>query len=144
MLTAVTACPRPDAVAATPVAIGNNSVADQPNTVSVGAPGAERRLTNVAPGIQPTDAVNMSQLNDVQRRAYAGVAMSVALSSSKAPLLEPGDMAVGAGVGYYGGNVSLAVTFQGLDSSGKFGYNIGVSTTSKDWTIGAGVSMRWK
>ncbi|MBN3759199.1 adhesin, partial [Paraburkholderia sp. Tr-20389] len=30
--------------------------------VSVGAAGAERRITNVAAGLNPTDAVNVSQL----------------------------------------------------------------------------------
>jgi autotransporter adhesin len=33
--------------------------------VSVGAPGSERRITNVAAGIAPTDAVNVGQLNSV-------------------------------------------------------------------------------
>jgi trimeric autotransporter adhesin len=45
------------------VALGNLSVAGAPNTVSVGAPGFERRITNVAPGILGTDAVNLNQLN---------------------------------------------------------------------------------
>lgn len=35
------------------------------NTVSVGAPGNERRVTNVAAGINPTDAVNVGQLNSL-------------------------------------------------------------------------------
>jgi autotransporter adhesin len=35
------------------------------HVVSVGAPQAERRITNVAAGIDPTDAVNMSQLGSV-------------------------------------------------------------------------------
>ncbi|WP_235024447.1 YadA family autotransporter adhesin [Caballeronia arvi] len=45
------------------VALGSNSVADQKNTVSVGAKGAERRITNVQAGVDDTDAVNVSQLN---------------------------------------------------------------------------------
>ena len=47
------------------VALGQGSIASAPNTVSVGAPGAERKITNVAPGdISPTstDAVNGSQV----------------------------------------------------------------------------------
>jgi autotransporter adhesin len=46
------------------VAIGQGSVASAPNTVSVGAAGSERRVTNVAAGIAPTDAVNVSQLTN--------------------------------------------------------------------------------
>jgi autotransporter adhesin len=48
------------------VAIGTGSVADQDNTVSVGSQGNERRITNVAAGVNPTDAVNVSQLQTAQ------------------------------------------------------------------------------
>jgi trimeric autotransporter adhesin len=126
------------------VAIGNASVADQPNTVSVGTPGAERRITNVAPGIAPTDAVNLSQLQESQRQSFAGIAMAVALASSKGPALGPGEKSLGAGVGYYGGNSALAITFQGMDRTGTYGYNIGVASNTREWTVGAGVSIRWK
>lgn len=44
------------------VAIGNGSVADQADTVSVGTVGGERRIVNVAEGVDGTDAVNVSQL----------------------------------------------------------------------------------
>jgi hypothetical protein len=44
------------------VAVGYNSQATTANEFSIGAPGAERTITNVAPGVNPTDAVNMSQL----------------------------------------------------------------------------------
>jgi len=47
------------------VALGSNSVADRDNTVSVGAAGSERQVTNVAAGTASTDAVNVSQLNTV-------------------------------------------------------------------------------
>ena len=84
------------ALAANSVAIGAGSLANAPNTVSFGSPGNERRLTNVAAGIDPTDAVNVSQLsslsagfqsqigglqsqiNNVDRRLRDGVAVSMA------------------------------------------------------------------
>ena len=44
------------------VAIGSGSVASGPDTVSFGAGGLLRRLTNVAPGTNGTDAINLSQL----------------------------------------------------------------------------------
>ncbi|WP_175232951.1 YadA-like family protein, partial [Paraburkholderia humisilvae] len=45
-------------------AIGaNSSDGGRSNVVSVGAPGAERQVTNVAAGTQATDAVNVQQLN---------------------------------------------------------------------------------
>jgi autotransporter adhesin len=45
------------------VALGQGSVADEDNVVSVGADGSERRVTNVAAGVNDTDAVNVGQLN---------------------------------------------------------------------------------
>jgi len=50
------------------VAIGAGSVADEEYTFSVGDTGSERRITNVAPGKDSTDAVNMQQLNIVNSR----------------------------------------------------------------------------
>jgi autotransporter adhesin len=50
------------ATATNAVALGQGSVASQPQTVSVGSPGNERRIMNVAPGIFGTDAVNVNQL----------------------------------------------------------------------------------
>ena len=44
------------------VALGANSVADRTNTVSVGAAGNERQITNVRAGTSDTDAVNVAQL----------------------------------------------------------------------------------
>lgn len=44
------------------VAIGAGSVASADNTVSVGTVGGERTITNVAAGVNDTDAVNVSQL----------------------------------------------------------------------------------
>ncbi len=44
------------------VALGTGSVADEENTISVGSPTNQRRITNVAAGVNATDAVNVSQL----------------------------------------------------------------------------------
>ena len=46
------------------VAVGANSVASAPNTLSVGSVGNERGISNVAPGVNGTDAVNLNQLNN--------------------------------------------------------------------------------
>ncbi|MGN4225574.1 YadA family autotransporter adhesin, partial [Burkholderia gladioli] len=110
------------ASAAGAVALGANSIATDPQTVSVGSAGNERRLVNVAPGIAPTDAVNVSQLNAlrdsvsaVQRGAYAGIASAMAM-----PALVPseaGRTIVGAGVGNYNGYTAVAagVTYRAPD-----------------------------
>ena len=99
------------------VALCTNSIADQANTVSVGSPGNERRITNVAPGINPTDAVNLSQLqsvqgnvNDVARRSYSGIAAATALAMI--PEVDPGKtLSVGFGSGNYQGYSAVAFGF---------------------------------
>jgi autotransporter adhesin len=64
--------------------------------VSFGTAGNERRLTNVAAGINPTDAVNMSQLSsltsglqsqilDNRTEARRGIAAAVATASAPMP-----------------------------------------------------------
>ena len=61
------------------VAIGSNSEATEDDTVSVGKAGSERKITNVAAGVNDTDAVNVSQLNAVLKNDFAG--MRVELSN---------------------------------------------------------------
>jgi len=124
-------------------------VASQDNTVSVGAPGSERRITNVAAGINATDAVNVSQLNqvssqigDVQRLAYSGVAMAGALAGL--PQVEAGKtFSLGAGIGSYAGYTALAIgasAYVRRDTIVKFG----VSTTAGSRTLmNAGVGYSW-
>lgn len=46
------------------VAIGFGSIVDRAWSVSIGAPGSERQLTNLAEGSEATDAVNVLQLNN--------------------------------------------------------------------------------
>ncbi|WP_061137358.1 YadA family autotransporter adhesin [Caballeronia fortuita] len=55
------------------VALGSNSIADRANTVSVGAPGATRQITNVEAGTEDTDAVNVSQLKSTISSSVANV-----------------------------------------------------------------------
>ena len=51
-----------EARAGNSVALGFASVADRATTVSVGSVGSERQIVNVAAGTQPTDAVNLGQM----------------------------------------------------------------------------------
>ncbi|WP_245811754.1 YadA family autotransporter adhesin, partial [Paraburkholderia megapolitana] len=132
------------------VALGANSVADQANTVSVGSPGNERRITNVAPGINPTDAVNVSQLqgvqsnvNNVARVAYAGIAMSMALAGNYMPTLDPGEFELGAGVGGYQGYGALAINLKRLSENGRWSWGAGVATTGNQVGFNAGLGWKW-
>ncbi|WP_196484855.1 YadA family autotransporter adhesin, partial [Burkholderia territorii] len=152
------------------VAIGANSTdGGRSNVVSVGSPGAERQITNVAPGTQGTDAVNLNQLNssvnsgirtansytdqrintvnqainDVARNAYSGIAMSMAMSGTYLPSLNPGEKTLGVGLGGYQGYGAVAINFKGLSESGKLSYGVGVSTSGHAVGFNAGMGMKW-
>ena len=137
------------------VALGANSVANQANTVSVGSAGNERRITNVAAGVNATDAVNVSQLyqsnqniynqiNNVSRVAYTGIAMSMAMSANYMPTLEPGEKALGLGAGTYQGYGAFAVNFRQLSESGKTSWGFAISTDGKNYGANVGIGYKWK
>jgi autotransporter adhesin len=78
------------------VALGQGSIATQSQTVSVGVPGGERRIMNVAPGVFGTDAVNVNQLstavagltaeiNSVRREERRGIAAVTAAAYAPTP-----------------------------------------------------------
>jgi autotransporter adhesin len=94
------------------------------NTVSVGAPGSERRITNVAAGINPTDAVNVGQLNSLSaglqsqinnndRRLRDGVA--VAMAAGGVPTVPQGRrLGVFGNVATYDGHGAAGVGLTGI------------------------------
>jgi autotransporter adhesin len=113
------------------VAIGANSTnGGRSNVVSVGSDTQPRQITNVAPGTQGTDAVNLNQLNatqaaansytdqrvgalqqsvsDVTRNAYSGIAIAGALAGL--PQVDTGKtISMGAGFSNYGGYTAVAI-----------------------------------
>jgi autotransporter adhesin len=127
------------------VAIGAGSVADQADTVSVASQGNERRITNVAAGTAPTDAVNLGQMQpsigDVARAAYGGVAAATALTMI--PDVDPGKtLAVGVVAGTYKGYQATAV-----GGSARVTENLkvkaGVGLSPGETTAGVGASYQW-
>ena len=54
------------------VALGQGSVANEDNTVSVGQAGFERRITNVGDAVNATDAINLQTLNATLAASSAG------------------------------------------------------------------------
>ncbi|WP_246184252.1 YadA-like family protein [Paraburkholderia bonniea] len=127
------------APAANAVALGQGSLADRDNTVSVGSPGAERQITNVADGIAPTDAANMSQLNSrfdsaqqaigsVARNAYAGIAAAMAMPNMTPS--GPGRTIIAAGAANYknGSAAAAGVTYRSMNE--RWLVNGAISVTS--------------
>jgi autotransporter adhesin len=97
------------------VALGQGSVADEAETVSVGTADMQRRVTNVAPGINGTDAVNVDQLKalekrieDVDIRLDKVGAMTAAFSALVPNARSSGDTQVSIGYGNYGGEHAVA------------------------------------
>jgi len=73
------------ALATNSVALGYGSQALENDTVSIGSVGGERRIVNVADGINGTDGVNMSQLNsETTQRAAADALLQNNVNSNTA------------------------------------------------------------
>ncbi|WP_166635098.1 YadA family autotransporter adhesin [Mesocricetibacter intestinalis] len=140
------------------VALGTNSVADAPNTVSVGSEGNERRITNVARGINGTDAVNVNQLNEVKaqtesvrrdlrrtdKKLRAGIAGVTAMANIP-QVTQPGANTVGVGVGNFKGENAVAVGYSKLSDNNKIIFKVsGAASTRGDLNVGAGIGYQWK
>jgi autotransporter adhesin len=144
------------ATATNSVAIGAGSVASAPNTASFGSAGNERRLTNVAAGIAPTDAVNVSQLNSLasgwtaglqtqintnQTEARAGVALALASGALHFDP-RPGKLSVAAAVGNFRGQSALASGL-GYAINSQWRVNASFSATPQVNQYGAAIGSSW-
>jgi hypothetical protein len=148
------------------VAIGAGSVADRANTVSFGAPGAERVLTNVAAGVQDTDATNLGQVRTMvnngtaasnaytdrqlaaldaktQKQMSAVGAMAMATSALQPNARAEGNVSISAAAGTYGGEGALAagVNYQ-VSNQVVVNARIGL-TSSGPAKVGAAVGATW-
>jgi len=150
------------------VALGAGAVADREDTVSVGRAGGERQITNVAAGVQGTDAVNVSQLNErmadanaytdgrmqdmwdnvndrfdhASRQANRGIAGAAALVQVT-PYL-PGKSVLNAGMATYRGETALGVGVSRWSDNGRVNVNAGVSAARGDrpiFRVGVGVVL---
>lgn len=111
-------------------------MASEANTVSVGAPGSERRITNVADGINPTDAVNVRQLEaglssintnidglrfdlaDVRRDSRGGTASAMAVGTLP-QVITPGQGMVAGSIATWQGEQALAVGVSKSSDNGR-------------------------
>jgi trimeric autotransporter adhesin len=133
------------------VALGAGSVATEDDSVSVGSVGNERRIVNVAGGVNATDAVNVGQLNnaisgvnnqmnEVARNAYSGVAAATALAMI--PEVDPGKtLAIGVGTATYNGYQAMAIGGTArITQNIKMKAGVGISGGT---TVGVGASYQW-
>jgi len=147
------------------VAIGAGSQATQANSVSVGSAGNERVITNVAAGVNATDAVNVSQLqstqdwarnymdhatgalnnriNNVGRDAAAGTAAAIATANIP-QAYAPNQGSVGAGVGTFNGQTAVAVGMSTVTPSGRWVLKANLTGNNRgDVGAGFGAAMVW-
>lgn len=106
-------------------------------------------IANMAPGVLPGDAANLGQLGqahsalrDVERIAYSGAAMAVAMSGAYVPTLYPGEKTVGLAVGSYRGYTAASLGFKTLSDDGRMAWGMAVANTGRDWGFNAGIG--WK
>jgi autotransporter adhesin len=121
------------------------------------------RISNVAPGVQGNDAVNVNQLNgatalsmnytdarvnqlghalqDVAKKSYAGTAAAMAMET--APYIA-GKVTYAAGMGHYQGQTAVGASLRKTAESGRWSVSGGVTATSAG-TVGvrAGISGVW-
>ncbi|BDH45567.1 hypothetical protein TUM12370_16110 [Salmonella enterica subsp. enterica serovar Choleraesuis] len=147
------------------VALGSNSSATEDNVVSLGSSGNERRMTNLARGINASDAATVGQMNDgfaslqnytdrqvnhlnkrighLQDKLTAGVASAMALSGIP-QAYQPDSSLFGAAGGSYGGASAIAVGMSHISENGRWITKLQASGNSQsDFGGTVGIGYQW-
>lgn len=131
------------------VALTTNVGKDGVRELSVGSANAPTRITNVARGVNDTDAVNLSQLKDlgynintkidkVEKEANAGIASAMAMET--APFIA-GKWTYAVGAAYHGGEQAVGATLRKTADNGRWSLTGGVATgTEGDPSVRIGIS----
>ena len=122
-----------------------------------GLDNGNNRITNVAPGVKDTDAVNVSQLrnavgnlnklqgqiNKLGNRMNAGMATSAAMANLLQPH-KPGQSVATAGIGQHKNQSAVAVGYSRISDNGKYGVRFSMgANTQGEVTGGAAVGYFW-
>ncbi|WP_156286621.1 OmpA family protein [Oceanivirga salmonicida] len=102
-----------------------------------------KKISNVGAGTNPTDAVNVSQLNKSNDKLKGGVAGAIA--TAMIPQVTYNRLfSIGAGVSYYDKNGAIAVGISGQDRNKRVVYKIagGVDFTG-NFNLGAGINYNF-
>ncbi|BFU59622.1 YadA-like family protein [Rodentibacter abscessus] len=153
------------------VAIGNTTVNNNglvikgsdpkgTDTVSVtdkGISAGNKVISNVAPGVKPTDAVNKGQLDQVRGDIYnvnnrvdnldkrvRGIGANAAAASSLPQVYMPGKSMVAAAAGGYSGASAIAVGYSRASDNGKVILKLtGTANSAGHYSGGVGVGYQW-
>ena len=131
------------------VRIGNSG----PVIAESGIDAANRTISNVAPGVRATDAVNVAQLNtavnnvfrqvhSVEKDAQAGIAMAIATAGLPQAYL-PGKSMMAISGGTYRGQSGYAFGFSHVTDNGRYVIKASGSGNSQGH-FGASVGMGWQ
>ena len=102
------------------------------------------RLQGVGNGVVATDAVNLGQLQSVQKELNKSIASAAAMANISAPSdLKPGEFALGVGIGTSGGQASAAIGISGVAQPG-LSYRASVGLNGSKPTFGAGMNWTFK
>ena len=112
-----------------------------PSVTKDGINAGGSRITNVAPGRDGTDAVNVNQLkkatneihnslNKMDKRRKAGTASALATAGLMQAYRE-GHSSVTAGVGQYQNQSAVAVGYSRLSDNGKYGVKVSFTTNTQ-------------
>ncbi|MFZ7198093.1 YadA family autotransporter adhesin [Avibacterium avium] len=120
-----------------------------PSITTSGVNAGNKRITNVAAGVAPTDAVNVSQLNgvkgqidNVDKSARAGIAGALA-TANLYQAYHPGHSMVSVGMGTFRGQNAIAIGASRLSDSGHIGVKLSGMTTSQG-DVGAAMSVGYQ
>jgi hypothetical protein len=115
----------------------NNAGAHLDNNLDMGG----NRVTNMADGVNPMDAVNKRQLDDVEDNLESAVSAVAAMAAIPAPL--PGHrFSVGVGAGFYNSESAIAAGFNAnltdnIRVTGAAGFS------SSETASGVGIGFSW-
>lgn len=142
---------RPEAKGKNSVSIaGGSTDGGRSNTVSVGAPGHERTISNVAPGVLNSDAATVGQLKaglnnvygklgEYKKDSRAGTASAMAIGNLPQSTI-PGKGMVSLGGGFYDGESAMAIGLSKMSDDGKWVVKGSASYDSQE-NAGAAVSV---
>ena len=119
-----------------------NSVTINKDGINAGG----KTISNVAPGVKDTDAVNVSQLRDVEAnanaRARAGTASAIAAASIP-QVTRSGASGIAVSGGTYGGQQAGAIGYSRMSDNGKHIIKLNASRDKYNTGVGAGYMYQW-
>lgn len=126
--------------------------------VTLGNGPGQTTVSNVAPGVAGTDAVNVNQLNQgvaganrytdaaigrLRRDMNGGVAAAIAMANLPQPYA-PGRGMTAVGLGSYQGQTAIAVGASAITDNGRWVLKLGGTTNTRGQTgVGVGAGYQW-